>query len=184
MFLVCSSTAQAAMSSSRLPAALHVTRPTETPARVIQSSRWKYQAQTGLLASWEPKCLESLESKIVFSFFFTLPRQAQKIKWTEAIFKNNYKTACFWVKTCICQAVAKNLIFNFFFQALKLWQQYTLIEPTILSESINMCMLLMWVLLFSLSVSFKLHKIYYCHSKESIFSTSFPSLSRGKGGKL
>lgn len=89
-----------------------------------------------------------------FSFFFTLPRQAQKIKWTEAIFKNNYKTACFWVKTCICQAVAKNFNFLIFFsQALKLWQQSTLIEPTVLGESINMCVLLMWVLLFlSLSV--------------------------------
>lgn len=70
MFLVWSSTAQAAKSSSRLPAAIHVTSLTEKPGRVIQSSRWKYQAQTGLLASWEPKCLESLESKIVFFFLF------------------------------------------------------------------------------------------------------------------
>lgn len=109
-------------------------------SRVVQSSSRKYQAQTGLLASWEPKCLESLESKIGFSFLFTLPRQAQKIKWTEAIFRNNYKTACFWVKTCICQAVAKIYFFFNFFQALKLWQQNTVIEPTVVGESINMCM--------------------------------------------
>ena len=63
---------------------------------VLQSSQWKYQAQTGLLAHQEPKHLESLESKIgFFSFFFTLCRQSKNTKWTEAVFRNNYKTDCF-----------------------------------------------------------------------------------------
>lgn len=63
---------------------------------VLQSSQWKYQAQTGLLAHQEPKHLESLESKIgFFSFFFTLCRQSKNTKWTEAVFRSNYKTDCF-----------------------------------------------------------------------------------------
>jgi len=45
------SMAQTEKSSSLLPAVIHITGLNEKSVRVIQSSCWKYQAQTGLLAS-------------------------------------------------------------------------------------------------------------------------------------